>query len=68
MPKRWRCFFKTNFSKSVKVFSFDLLLGLNGSLIVSFLMIGLSGVLFILLLRGIQRVSGVSLDKVSPCL
>ena len=67
MPKRWRCFFGTTFYTSVKVIYFPLLLGLNGSLICCFIMIGVSGFFFLLLLRGIQRISGVTLDKLSLC-
>ena len=52
------------FSTSVIVSSFTLLLGLTSSRIGSFLIIEVSGVLFILLLRGILRVSGVTID---PC-
>ena len=36
MLKRWRCFFRTNFSTSVKLFSFALFLSLTGSLNKSF--------------------------------
>ena len=55
------------FSTSVKVFSFALFLGLTGSWIGCVLMIKVSGVFFILLLWGIWRVFGVSLDKLYPC-
>ena len=55
------------FSTSLKVFYLTLLLGLAGSWIGCFIMIEVSGILFILFLRWIQIVSGVSLDKISPC-
>ena len=54
-------------SALVKVFYFALFLGFTGYLIGYFLMIKVSGVLFILFLRGIQRLSGVIFDRLSPC-
>ena len=68
MSKWWRFLFSTTFFTSVKVISFFLFLGLTGSLIGFFLMIVVSGVFFILLLRGIWRISGAELDKLSPCI
>ena len=65
MPKRWRCFFRTTFSTSVKVFSFSLFLGFTGSWIGCILKIEVSVVFFILFLQVIGRVSGVLLDKLS---
>ena len=56
----------TIFSTLVEVYNFSVSLGLTGSLLVFFLMIGVSGVFYILFLLIIQRVSGVSLDKLSP--
>ena len=55
------------FSTSVKVISLALFLGLTGYLIGYFLMIKVSGVSFILFFKGIQRVSGVTIDKLFPC-
>ena len=66
MLKCWGCFFRTNVSTSVKVFSFGLLLGLTGSLIGSFIMIEMYGFFFLLFLPLIQRVSIFSLNKLSP--
>ena len=66
MPKRSRCFFRTNFSASVKLFSFSLFLGLNCSWIGYFLIVGVSLFFFPLFLQGIQRISGVTLDKFAP--
>ena len=54
-------------STSIKVFYFDLFLALTGYWIEFFLMIEVYGVFFLLFLRVIRRVSGVSLDKLSPC-
>ena len=58
---------RTIFSTIVKVFYFALFLGLTGSWIVFFIIIEVSGVFFLLFLRGIRRVSDVSLDRLSPC-
>ena len=67
MPKQWRCLFRTTFSTSGKVSSFALLLGLTGSWTVSFLVIKVSEVFFLLFLRRIRCWSGATLDKFNIC-
>ena len=67
MPKQWSSLFWTNFSTSGIVSSFSLLLGLTDSWIVSFLVIKVFVVFFLLLLQVIRCWSGVTVDKFYPC-
>ena len=65
---KWcRCFISIYFSTSVILFYFALLLGLSGSWILSIPVIELSEVFFLLFLRGICCLSGVTLDTLYPC-
>ena len=61
-------FFLLNFSTSGILSSFALLLGLSRFWILSYSLIGVSEFLFIIFLRGLRCLSGVTLDKISPCL
>ena len=63
MLKHLRCFFRNDFSTSVMVSSFVLLLGLTGSWIVYLLTIKVSEVFFILFFIGIRCWYSVKLDK-----
>ena len=60
-------FFIIAFSTSVMVSYFSLFLGLTGFRIGSFLITEVYGFFFLLFLQGIRRLSGVILDKLSPC-
>ena len=66
--KQWRCFFWTVFFKSGILSSFALLLGLTGSWIISFPVIKVSKVFFLLFLQVISCWYEVTLDTLSLCL
>ena len=60
-------FFRLYFPLSNKVYYFSFLLGLTVSPISYFLITEISVVFFLLFLQGIQKLSGVTLAKSSPC-